>query len=336
MLEPENTILPSPGQREETRTLSRKKLLATVLFVAVISLGLVLAYNLGLLQRPILVSRNSPPRIYVEEPGYVFGTVEEGIQIPHLFKIQNMGGETLRITNVHTSCGCTVLNLASQQVSPGQSTDLQVTMDTSLKRGMINKIIEVTSNDPKTPLLKLSITANVLAKAKADKPPNDFSNPDASGNTPSTVLGSGLNLNGLNSNMAAGGNTGFSTDPHQGLDIQSATGKVGRSKLFTGRCAACHSVPAQGKKGKELFNAVCAMCHGIDGKGGEAPRLIGADFDNDTVLKYFLNTIRHGSNNNPSMAAFAESDGGPLSEADIQSIIDFLKQKSRESKTLSK
>lgn len=317
-------------QQDSPAKKSRKKLLVVFGTVVALLLALMASYSLGLLQRPILVSRNSPPRIFVDEPGYVFGTVEEGIQIPHVFKIQNMGGDILRITNVHTSCGCTVLNLASQQVSPGQATDLQVTMDTSLKQGMVNKVIDVQSNDPKTPLLKLSITANVLPKAKKDKASNDFTNPDA-GSTSPALGSSGLNLNGLDSSNTS---SSFSTDPHQGLNIDPTEKGVKpmRSKLFSGRCASCHSVPAQGKKGKDLFNAVCAMCHGVDGKGGEAPRLIGVDFDNDVVLKHYLTTIRYGSPNNPSMAAFLESQGGPLSEPDIQSLVDFLKQKSREPK----
>lgn len=288
-----------------------------LLISALIALALAIGYGFYAFQNfplPILVNRTTPPNISVDEKDHSYGTVEEGIEIPHIFKIKNVGGEPLIIKNVSTSCGCTVLNLASQKVEPGQETDLEVTMDTAMKKGMVTKVIDIESNDPKKPLFKISVTANVLAKTQKDPL---LSNPISQGVQP-------IRLDGMDDP------TPMSTmdDPHSNL----MTNEKGKVKLFTGKCASCHVVQGIGKKGKALFEADCAMCHGVDAQGKVGPSLVMGSFNDKAYLENFLNITRNGSPTHPSMPGFLKDSGGPLTEAEIQSIADYLSTLSPEKK----
>ena len=54
------------------------------------------------------VEKTDAPKVFCPEPVYDFGTMENTKKVKHDFVIRNVGGETLRITKVRTSCGCTV------------------------------------------------------------------------------------------------------------------------------------------------------------------------------------------------------------------------------------
>ncbi|MDX8412682.1 MAG: c-type cytochrome [Mariprofundales bacterium] len=117
------------------------------------------------------------------------------------------------------------------------------------------------------------------------------------------------------------------TDPFGGhssavirFTVQSDPHAMGSSRsLFDGSCASCHFKPAQGlQQGKALYAAVCAMCHGNDGSGGYAPKLRGLHASTLTTM------ITHGTGS-PAMPAFAQQHGGPLTTAQIQALVDWLR-----------
>lgn len=261
--------------------------------------------------KPLLISRTDPPKIKIDEPQHAFGSVEEGTSVPHVFTIQNIGGKPL-LLSADTSCGCTELALSSQKVLPGESTDLKVTMDTSLKHGFVSKKINIHSNDPKNPLYIVTISATVLPRSNNALLPIPNS---TDGNT-AINLGPKDNSEGEN------------PDPHANLMV-----KPGQPiKLFTGKCATCHVQQGKGKKSGDLFMADCAMCHGIDAKGKVGPSLISGDFSDKAYVENFVRTIQFGSPTNPSMPGFSKAANGPLSDEDIQSIVTYLEQTAKEQK----
>jgi len=88
--------------------------------------------------------------------------------------------------------------------------------------------------------------------------------------------------------------------------------------LFDGKCARCHYTPAQGlDQGKTLYQVICAMCHGDNGAGAYAPKLRGLNADRLTT------TITNGAGT-PAMPAFAKKHGGPLSQAQIKVLVEWL------------
>jgi len=104
------------------------------------------------------------------------------------------------------------------------------------------------------------------------------------------------------------------------LTVRADPHAMGSSRsLFDGSCASCHFKPAQGlRQGKALYAAVCAMCHGNDGSGGYAPTLRGLHPFTLTAM------ITHGAGS-PAMPAFAQQYGGPLTKAQIEALVAWLR-----------
>jgi hypothetical protein len=88
---------------------------------------------------------NAPKLTFVEQ-SYDFGTVVEGPQITHDFKIKNEGKEPLILSNVHASCGCTVPTWPKEPILPGKESVISATYNTSGRPGHFNKTITIESN----------------------------------------------------------------------------------------------------------------------------------------------------------------------------------------------
>jgi hypothetical protein len=87
--------------------------------------------------------------------------------------------------------------------------------------------------------------------------------------------------------------------------------------LLMGACASCHAAPAQRKTGEALWDAVCAMCHGpTDERLGTFART-----HDDAALTL---AIAYGTTN-PKMPGFSGLMGGPLDEAQVASLVKFLR-----------
>jgi len=94
---------------------------------------------------------------------------------------------------------------------------------------------------------------------------------------------------------------------------------ISNRSLFEGKCARCHFDPAKGlQQGKALYQALCTMCHGTNGSGAYAPKLRGLNANRLT------STITNGAGR-PAMPAFAQQHGGPLSNAQIKALVNWLR-----------
>jgi mono/diheme cytochrome c family protein len=100
--------------------------------------------------------------------------------------------------------------------------------------------------------------------------------------------------------------------------------------LFKGECATCHVNQGLGKTGKALFAADCAMCHGMRGQGGVGPSLMTGDYEQAPFRDYIRKIIAEGSPRSPEMPPYHQSKGGPLNDAEIDSLVNYLRFQSRE------
>ena len=106
------------------------------------------------------------PRIEITPSNMDLGNVtKDGFN--YTFTVRNTGKKTLEIDKVSTSCGCTLAEIESNQIRPGESTGLRVTFNPKLMeeevKGKISRIIFIKSNDPETPEVEIKITANVIS-----------------------------------------------------------------------------------------------------------------------------------------------------------------------------
>jgi len=97
--------------------------------------------------------------------------------------------------------------------------------------------------------------------------------------------------------------------------------KADRQAIFKGDCARCHLEPVIGKVGKELYTSACGVCHEAEHRATMVPDL--HNLPNDTDANYWKLMVTMGKPNT-LMAGFAQSQGGPLSDPQINSLVDYL------------
>ncbi|RME94384.1 MAG: DUF1573 domain-containing protein [Bacteroidetes bacterium] len=77
---------------------------------------------------------------------YNFGEVDAGAVITHIFTFTNTGSVPLVISDVRTTCGCTVADYPRDPIPPGGSGEIEAKFDTKNKTGRQSKPITITAN----------------------------------------------------------------------------------------------------------------------------------------------------------------------------------------------
>jgi hypothetical protein len=108
------------------------------------------------------------PKIQFAETSYDFGTAAQNTAVKHLFKFKNVGTDTLKITQVKTSCGCTAAE-SSKIIPPHKNGQITVTYNTGSNLGKVSKTVYVFSNDAEAPQRSVSIHGVVEAKKTDEK-----------------------------------------------------------------------------------------------------------------------------------------------------------------------
>ena len=88
---------------------------------------------------------SSGPKIEFVKTIHDYGTIKKESDGSCQFVFKNTGNEPLLLTNVTSSCGCTVPTWPKEPVLPGSSGIIKVVYDTK-KIGTISKTISVMSN----------------------------------------------------------------------------------------------------------------------------------------------------------------------------------------------
>ena len=91
-------------------------------------------------------STGDKPKIHFTESEHDFGELVAGETVTYAFKFSNSGGADLIISNVRTTCGCTVSDFPKEPIKPGESGVIKLTFDSRGRQGYQNKTATVTSN----------------------------------------------------------------------------------------------------------------------------------------------------------------------------------------------
>ena len=103
------------------------------------------------------------PRLELPSASHSFGRIYSSWDVTHVFAVQNTGTADLKIGNLVTSCGCTVAELSSNVIPPGQRADLTATFDANFHptRGEVTRLVWFATNDPAQPWVEVRIDADV-------------------------------------------------------------------------------------------------------------------------------------------------------------------------------
>ncbi|HAQ65957.1 MAG TPA: hypothetical protein DCR43_08935 [Bacteroidales bacterium] len=121
------------------------------------------------------VNKNAPVMTFskklIDESGSVvwdYGTIQKDGDGNSYFTFVNTGKEPLILSDVRSSCGCTVPKWPREPILPGQIDTIKVRYDTK-RLGIINKTITVMSNANNSPII-LRIKGKIIEAPKAVLP----------------------------------------------------------------------------------------------------------------------------------------------------------------------
>jgi hypothetical protein len=85
-------------------------------------------------------------KIQFESTEYYFGSVKEGAIVKHTFQFKNTGYAPLLISDVRTTCGCTVPTWNKNPIPVGGTDKIDVSFDTENKQNEQVKKITILAN----------------------------------------------------------------------------------------------------------------------------------------------------------------------------------------------
>jgi hypothetical protein len=108
-----------------------------------------------------VANKDAQPVLKFTETLHDFGKIEEGKVVEYTFKFKNSGKDTLKISDIKTSCGCTAALVSNDKIGPGEEGTLHVELDSKNRKGKMSRTITVKSNDPKEPTKVLTVYADI-------------------------------------------------------------------------------------------------------------------------------------------------------------------------------
>jgi len=119
-----------------------------------------------LVQNPISADGNTDlnklPKIKFKSLEHDFGKIIDGVKVAYKFKFTNTGKSDLIISQVKTSCGCTVSRYPKEAIKPGKSDFVELTFDSDRRKGFNHKTATVVANTQPN-ITTLSIKAMVIS-----------------------------------------------------------------------------------------------------------------------------------------------------------------------------
>lgn len=103
------------------------------------------------------------PRLQIEGgESFTFGEIYRGQVREHKVTVRNTGTDTLEITNVVASCGCTGAMVDVHRIAPGKSGTLVITFNSKNFAGEVHKTVTLNSNSREHPAQVIEFTAKVV------------------------------------------------------------------------------------------------------------------------------------------------------------------------------
>jgi Protein of unknown function (DUF1573) len=111
----------------------------------------------------------SQPRLTLEKSTIDLGAIYQGDIKMVSLSMRNSGTDTLIISDVSTSCGCTTVKKPKRDLAPFEQTNLEVQYNSTGFQGQVTKLITILSND----FLDARATVTLKALVKTELEPVD-------------------------------------------------------------------------------------------------------------------------------------------------------------------
>ncbi len=89
------------------------------------------------------------PVVAFDKAEHDFGTIENGTPVETIFKYTNSGNSMLVVSNIKSTCGCTVPSSWTKEVAPGETGEFSVKFNGKGNGNKVSKSITMTTNTEK-------------------------------------------------------------------------------------------------------------------------------------------------------------------------------------------
>ena len=110
-------------------------------------------------------AQSKGPILTFSESSFDFGDIVQGDKVEHIFKFENTGTDPLIISDVVTTCGCTVTKWNKEPILPGKSAEIVASFNSAGKEGRKNNVITIISNGSNSPT-RITLITNVIQSPK--------------------------------------------------------------------------------------------------------------------------------------------------------------------------
>jgi hypothetical protein len=107
----------------------------------------------------VLVPQGPAPKLLFEKMVYDFGKVTQAEKVNGKFTFSNAGEGELKLEKPTSNCGCTVAGVKPDVLKPGEKGEIEFSLNIPPGRAKLEKQIYVTSNDPQSPRVTLTVKA---------------------------------------------------------------------------------------------------------------------------------------------------------------------------------
>mgnify|MGYP001331357754 CR=1 FL=1 len=114
-------------------------------------------------------AENKGPQLQIEQPDFPFGEILQGDRVNHVFTFTNTGDQTLVVSKVKSSCGCTAALLSEREIQAGQQGEVRVSFNSTRFRGKVSKTVYLYTNDPANRMQQLHLRG--MVKVEVDVVP---------------------------------------------------------------------------------------------------------------------------------------------------------------------
>jgi hypothetical protein len=130
----------------------------------------------------IVCSAGQGPKVEFESTVFDLGQVFQNKSYDFVFKLKNNGDQSLTLTDIQTTCNCTILDTVPESVEPEKSAVIKGTFNSGSYKGRLDRDIILTTNDPLNTSVMLTIKAEVreVVLVKPERPFFLFNNGEPS------------------------------------------------------------------------------------------------------------------------------------------------------------
>ncbi len=110
------------------------------------------------------------PHVVVDELVYHFGVMAPHELKSHRFKVRNDGAAPLRLQKISTSCKCTLVQLPTEEILPGDEREIEIQWTSRQSGDTFSQTATIKTNDPENEILQLRVEGEVRNEIAVDPP----------------------------------------------------------------------------------------------------------------------------------------------------------------------